>query len=134
MSGVTGVIEPDLERVGVVGCGLMGSGIAEVAARHGLDVVVLEADERSVDAGRARVEASLAQAVRRGKLADDDRDATLDRLQVTWEPAMLHDRQLVVEAVPEVEGLKLDTFRRARQGGRGRPRPSWPRTRRRSRS
>ncbi len=113
MSGVTGVseLEPDLERVGVVGCGLMGSGIAEVAARHGLDVVVLEADQRSVDAGRARVEASLAQAVRRGKLSDDERDATLDRLQVTWEPAMLHDRQLVVEAVPEVEGLKLDTFR-----------------------
>ena len=46
----------------------MGSGIAEVAARNGLDVVVLEADQRSVDAGRARVEASLAQAVRRGKL------------------------------------------------------------------
>jgi 3-hydroxybutyryl-CoA dehydrogenase len=101
----------DVERLGVVGCGLMGSGIAEVAARHGLDVVVLEADQRSVDAGRARVEASLAQAVRRGKLDAEERDLALDRLQVTWEPAMLADRQLVVEAVPEVEGLKLDTFR-----------------------
>ncbi len=101
----------DVERLGVVGCGLMGSGIAEVAARHGLDVVVLEADQRSVDAGRARVEASLAQAVRRGKLDAEERDLALDRLQITWEPAMLADRQLVVEAVPEVEGLKLDTFR-----------------------
>jgi 3-hydroxybutyryl-CoA dehydrogenase len=89
----------------------MGSGIAEVAARSGLDVVVLEADDVAVAAGRAKVEASLDQAVRRGKLADEDRAATLERLRFTCEPDVLTDRQLVVEAVPEVEQLKLDTFR-----------------------
>ena len=98
-------------RVGIVGCGLMGSGIAEVSARAGLDVVVVEADEPTVGAGRARIEASLDQAVRRGKLTDDDRDATLDRIRVTWEAHELADRQLVVEAVPEIEPLKIETFR-----------------------
>jgi 3-hydroxybutyryl-CoA dehydrogenase len=90
----------------------MGSGIAEVSARAGLDVVVLEADEPTVAAGRARIEASLAQAVRRGKLSDEDREATLGRIRVTWEADALGDRQLVVEAVPEIEPLKVETFRR----------------------
>jgi 3-hydroxybutyryl-CoA dehydrogenase len=102
----------EVSRVGVVGCGLMGSGIAEVSARAGLDVVVLEADEPTVAAGRARIETSLAQAVRRGKLSDEDREATLGRIRVTWEVDALGDRQLVVEAVPEVEPLKVETFRR----------------------
>jgi 3-hydroxybutyryl-CoA dehydrogenase len=97
-------------RVGVIGCGLMGSGIAEVSARAGLDVVVLEADEPAVQAGRARVDASLAQAVRRGKLSEEARDETFGRIRFTWEPDGLEDRQLVVEAVPEIETLKLDTF------------------------
>jgi 3-hydroxybutyryl-CoA dehydrogenase len=101
----------DVTRVGVVGCGLMGSGIAEVSARAGLDVVVVEADEPAVGAGRARVERSLAQAVRRGKLTEAERDETYGRMRFTWEPDALADRQLVVEAVPEVESLKLDTFR-----------------------
>ncbi len=102
----------EVSRVGVVGCGLMGSGIAEVSARAGLDVVVLEADEPAVAAGRARVEASLGQAVRRGKLSEEDREATLGRIRVTWEVDALDDRQLVVEAVPEIEPLKVETFRR----------------------
>ena len=101
----------EVTRVGVVGCGLMGSGIAEVSARAGLDVVVIEADEPAVHAGRSRIEASLAQAVRRGKLSDAGRAETLDRIRVTWEPDELVDRQLVVEAVPEVEATKLDVFR-----------------------
>lgn len=99
-------------RVGVVGCGLMGSGIAEVSARAGLDVVVLEADEPAVAAGRARIEKSLGQAVRRGKMSEDAEAEALGRLRFTWEPDALDDRQLVVEAVPELEPLKLDTFRR----------------------
>jgi 3-hydroxybutyryl-CoA dehydrogenase len=97
--------------VGVVGCGLMGSGIAEVSARAGLDVVVVEADEPAVQVGRSRIEASLDQAVRRGKLSDAGRTETLERIGVTWEPGELADRQLVVEAVPEVEALKVETFR-----------------------
>jgi 3-hydroxybutyryl-CoA dehydrogenase len=101
----------EVTRIGVVGCGLMGSGIAEVSARAGLDVVVVEADEPAVQAGRARIEASLAQAVRRGKLSEEDRSQTLDRIRFGWEPDALADRQLVVEAVPEIEPLKLETFR-----------------------
>jgi 3-hydroxybutyryl-CoA dehydrogenase len=73
--------------------------------------VVLEADESAVEAGRTRISASLAQAVRRGKLTEDDREATVERVRFSWEAEALADRQLVVEAVPEIEALKLDTFR-----------------------
>ena len=63
-----------IERVGVVGCGLMGSGIAEVSARAGLDVVVREVDATAVEAGQRRVTASLDRGVRSGKLTEEDRD------------------------------------------------------------
>ena len=99
-----------VSRIGVVGCGLMGSGIAEVAARAGLDVVVVESDQAAVRAGRERVEASLAQAVRRGKLSEEASASTFARFTFASEPDALADRQLVVEAVPEIEALKLDTF------------------------
>ncbi|MDQ1568400.1 MAG: 3-hydroxybutyryl-CoA dehydrogenase, partial [Actinomycetota bacterium] len=59
-----------IERVGVVGCGLMGSGIAEVCARAGLDVVVREVNQGALDAGRQRIEGSLDRAVRAGKLPE----------------------------------------------------------------
>jgi 3-hydroxybutyryl-CoA dehydrogenase len=102
----------DVSRLGVVGCGLMGSGIAEVAARAGIDVVVVEADEPAMAAGQARVEKSLGQGVRRGKLSEEAEGEARGRLRFTWEPEALEDRQLVVEAVPEIEPLKLETFRR----------------------
>jgi 3-hydroxybutyryl-CoA dehydrogenase len=89
----------------------MGSGIAEVAARNGCDVVVVEADDALVQAGRARIDASLDQAVRRGKLDEEARTLTAERIHVTWEQDALADRTLVVEAVPEIEALKLETFR-----------------------
>jgi 3-hydroxybutyryl-CoA dehydrogenase len=101
-----------LDRVGVVGCGLMGAGIAEVAARAGAEVMVVEADEAAAKAGRARVERSLATAVARKKLADDEATAVLGRIQVGPDMDALADRQLVVEAVPEVETIKVETFRR----------------------
>ncbi|HEY8526294.1 MAG TPA: 3-hydroxybutyryl-CoA dehydrogenase [Acidimicrobiales bacterium] len=100
------------ERVGVVGCGLMGAGIAEVAARSGCSVVVVEADEGAAKAGRSRIERSLETAVRRGKLAAEEASVVLDRLTVVADVGALADRQLVVEAVPEVADLKVDTFRR----------------------
>ncbi len=89
----------------------MGSGIAEVAGRAGLDVVVLEADGAAAETGLARLTASLGQAVRRQKLNDDESAATLARITLTEDRDALADRQLVVEAVPELEGLKLDAFR-----------------------
>jgi 3-hydroxybutyryl-CoA dehydrogenase len=100
-----------IERVGVVGCGLMGSGIAEVCARHGLEVVVVDADDASVKAGRGRVESSLATAVRRGKLEADLQERALDLLSFTTELGSLADRDLVVEAVTEAESVKTEVFR-----------------------
>src|SRR2546421_3078423 len=101
----------NIERVGVVGCGLMGSGIAEVCARAGLDVVVREVNQGALDAGRKRIESSLSRAVSAGKLADPEREAALARLRYTIDFADLADRQLVVEAVIENEAEKLEVFR-----------------------
>jgi len=99
-----------IERVGVVGCGLMGSGIAEISARAGLDVVVREIDAEAVAAGRARIESSLDRALRRGKLTDDAVEAALGRIRYTTDMGDLVDRQIVLEAVSESEALKLDVF------------------------
>jgi 3-hydroxybutyryl-CoA dehydrogenase len=99
-----------VERVGVVGCGLMGSGIAEVSARAGLDVVVREIDDEALAAGRARIETSLGRAVKRGKLSLEDAHAALSRLRFTTDLGEMADRQVVMEAVPESEALKLDVF------------------------
>jgi 3-hydroxybutyryl-CoA dehydrogenase len=99
-----------IERVGVVGCGLMGSGIAEVCARAGLDVIVREVDAGAAELGLHRITASLDRAVRNGKLDDRARDGALGRLRISTDMADLADRQLVVEAVVEDEGLKTDVF------------------------
>ncbi len=99
-----------IERVGVVGCGLMGSGIAEVCARAGLDVIVREVDIAAVEAGMARLTGSLDRGVRAGKLAEEERDAAVARLRYTTDLGDLADRQLVVEAVVEDEGLKTEVF------------------------
>ena len=99
-----------MTRVGVVGCGLMGSGIAEVAARSGFDVVVAEADDQAMEAGRRRIQTSLARAVRAGKLDDDGAEKTLAGMGFTTDLGAMADRQLVVEAVPEDEQAKLTVF------------------------
>jgi 3-hydroxybutyryl-CoA dehydrogenase len=98
------------QRVGVVGCGLMGSGIAEVAARAGCDVVVVEADEAAAKRGRARIEGSLATAVDRGKLDPEQRELALELLAVSADVEALADRQLVVEAVVESAPAKVAVF------------------------
>jgi 3-hydroxybutyryl-CoA dehydrogenase len=99
-----------IERVGVVGCGLMGSGIAEVCSRAGLDVIVREIDAAAAEAGQQRLTASLDRGVRSGKLTEADRDAALARLTFTTDLGDLADRQLVVEAVVEDEALKTEVF------------------------
>ena len=88
----------------------MGSGIAEMAARSGLDVVVDEVDEARADAGRRRIDGSLARAVRAGKLTDDDVGAAWDRLRFTTDLGELADRQIVVEAIVEDEEAKKQVF------------------------
>jgi 3-hydroxybutyryl-CoA dehydrogenase len=101
----------EIERVGVVGCGLMGSGIAEVCARAGLDVMVREVNDDALAAGSKRIESSLDRAVRNGKLEDGARADAMSRLQFTTDLADMADRQLVIEAVIEDEALKVDVFR-----------------------
>jgi 3-hydroxybutyryl-CoA dehydrogenase len=100
-----------IERVGVVGCGLMGSGIAEVCARAGLDVMVREATAEAAEAGRSRLVTSLDRGLSAGKMTEDERDAALARLSFTTDVADLADRQLVVEAIIENEAMKVDLFR-----------------------
>jgi 3-hydroxybutyryl-CoA dehydrogenase len=99
-----------IERVGVVGCGLMGSGIAEVCARAGIDVIVHEVDAAAAERGRERMVRSLDRAVSSGKLDGAARDAALGRLGFTTDLGELADRQLVVEAVVENEQAKTEVF------------------------
>ncbi|MFI9103533.1 3-hydroxybutyryl-CoA dehydrogenase [Streptomyces fildesensis] len=102
----------DIARVGIVGCGLMGSGIAEVCARAGIDVVVAETGTAAARAGRDRIARSLERAAAHGKLDAADRDAALARITVVADLDVLHDRDLVVEAVAEDERTKVAVFTR----------------------
>jgi len=101
----------ELKRVGVVGCGLMGSGIVEVCARSGYDVVVREVDDDLLKNGLGRVEASMRRAVERGKLSAPDMQAARARIKGTTKLADLGDSDLVIEAVVEKMELKKDVFR-----------------------
>jgi 3-hydroxybutyryl-CoA dehydrogenase len=90
-----------IKKVGVLGCGLMGSGIAEVAARSGYETVVREVTEELVDKGLAKINGSLGKAVEKGKLDAAARDEAAGRLSGTVELAALADCDLVVEAIVE---------------------------------
>jgi 3-hydroxybutyryl-CoA dehydrogenase len=100
----------EITRVGVVGLGTMGAGIAEVFARSGYDVIGLDADETAIDRGRGHVEGSTARALKRGKLTETERGEILGRIRFTTDYADLADRDLVVEAVPEQLELKRAIF------------------------
>ncbi len=100
-----------VERVGVVGVGQMGLGVAEVCARAELDVVATDRSRDVVEAAAQRLEASLARAVRKGKLTVEAADAARDRVHFTDDLAAHADRQLVVEAVTEDPEVKLPIFR-----------------------
>jgi 3-hydroxybutyryl-CoA dehydrogenase len=99
-----------IDRVGVVGAGLMGSGIAEVCARAGVDVIVCEADVKAAETGRQRIETSLARAVNSRKLDEAAQTAALDRIGFTTDLGDLADRELVIEAIIESVDEKLDLF------------------------
>jgi 3-hydroxybutyryl-CoA dehydrogenase len=99
-----------MKNVGVVGCGLMGAGIAEVSARAGLDVVVAESSTEAAEAGRRRLEASLQRAESKGKI--ESAAAVLERVRIVTDLAEMADRELVVEAIVEDEGAKVELFRR----------------------
>ena len=100
----------EIKRVGVVGCGLMGSGIVEVCARAGYDVVVREVDEALLGKGLVRVEGSMRRGVERGRLAAGDMEAARKRIKGTTNLADLGDADLVIEAVVEKMELKKEVF------------------------
>ncbi len=99
-----------IERVGVIGGGLMGSGIAEVSAKAGAYVIVHEIDPEAAEAALGRIERSLARAVERGKMEEDTRVEVLGRVAVSTDIAEQADREIVIEAATENEGLKRELF------------------------
>jgi 3-hydroxybutyryl-CoA dehydrogenase len=102
----------DVRTVGVIGCGVMGSGIVEVCAKAGLDVVVIEIDEEHMATGRQRIETSMARAVERGKLDEAERDAALARITDARALDELAGVDLAIEAATESLETKLGIFRR----------------------
>jgi 3-hydroxybutyryl-CoA dehydrogenase len=101
----------EIKRVGVCGCGLMGSGIAQVAATAGCDVIVLEAVQSALDKGMAGIKRSLDKFVEKGSMAAADRDAVLGRLRTTTDVHDLRDCDLVIEAVVENMDVKKALFK-----------------------
>ena len=99
-------------RVGVIGGGLMGSGIAEVCARSGVDVTVVEVDDQRAEQTREKIEKSLARAARAGKLEDEDRAAAVDRLAFSARLADLEGADAAIEAIVEDERAKRELFTR----------------------
>lgn len=100
-----------MERIGVVGCGLMGSGIAEIAARAGADVTVIERSADAVTQGSDRIERSLSRAVASGKLPEDEANRARGNLTFGEDFALLRECEMVIEAVAEDEDLKVEVFR-----------------------
>lgn len=100
-----------MERIGVVGCGLMGSGIAEVCARAKKQVVVVERDGSALEAGQARVSKSLNRAVKAGKLTEEALEEIQQHLTFSTDFSLLADREIVIEAVAEDEEIKTEVFK-----------------------
>jgi 3-hydroxybutyryl-CoA dehydrogenase len=101
----------DIKTVGVVGAGLMGSGIVEQAARSGYRVVMREIDDTALSAGRTRIDKSMVRAIERGKLTVEERDSVLGQIVGTTDLDDMADCELVVEAIVENLDMKKDVFR-----------------------
>jgi 3-hydroxybutyryl-CoA dehydrogenase len=100
-----------ISKVGVVGCGLMGHGISQICAQAGWDVVVREADQGPLDKGIAKVEKQLARAVEKGRLEQSEAEAARGRITPTLDYGDLADCDLVIEAITEDLGRKLEMWR-----------------------
>ena len=101
----------DVKKVGVIGCGIMGSGIVEVCAKIGAEVTFVEVDDERVEQGRSRIEKSVGKAVDRGKLPAEDRDDILGRVSGTTDLEDVGESDLIIEAVTEDAEAKLEVFR-----------------------
>lgn len=100
----------DFAKIGIVGCGQMGSGIAEVVAKAGFNVVSREVNEELINKGKGRLEKSLARAVDKGKLSAEDKNAIIGRIKFTTSLDDFADRDLVIEAITEDLKTKLEVF------------------------
>ena len=99
-----------IEKIGVLGCGLMGAGIAQVCAQSGLQTVVREIDQKFIDNGFGIIEKNVQKAVEKGKISKQDKDAMWNRLQGTLELEDLKECDLIIEAVVENLELKNEMF------------------------
>jgi 3-hydroxybutyryl-CoA dehydrogenase len=102
----------DVKTVGVLGCGIMGSGIVEVVAKTGADVIFVERTDDRLERGQKSIEKSLGKAVDKGKLEEGERDAVLGRIKGTLTADDLAGVDLVIEAVTEDLDTKVELFRR----------------------
>src|SRR5688572_2490316 len=100
----------EITKVGILGCGLMGHGIAQIAAQAGYEVVVREVSDEKLQAGLGKIEKQLARAVEKGKLERPDAEAVRGRIRGTTDYADLADCDFVVEAITEDLRLKLDMW------------------------
>jgi 3-hydroxybutyryl-CoA dehydrogenase len=101
----------EISKVGVVGCGLMGHGIAQICAQAGWEVVVREVSQEKLDGGLGKIEKQLARAVEKGKAEQSDADAVRGRITPTLDYSDLADCDLVIEAITEDLGMKLEMWR-----------------------
>ena len=100
----------EIRRVGVVGCGLMGSGIAEVAAKSGFDVIVREVDDEVVENGKSRIRKSMDRAVEKEKMTLSEQEVAWGHLHFTAEVSELESADIVVEAIIENLDAKAELF------------------------
>jgi 3-hydroxybutyryl-CoA dehydrogenase len=100
-----------IKRVGVVGCGLMGHGIAQVSAQAGYDVVVREVDQKKLDGGLGKIQKQLGRAVEKQKMEQSQADEVMGRIKGTLDYDDFIDCDLVIEAITEDLDMKLDMWR-----------------------
>jgi 3-hydroxybutyryl-CoA dehydrogenase len=105
----------DVKKVGVVGCGLMGSGITQVAAQSGYDVAVCEVSQEVLDKGIKRIDTFLAKGVEKGKLTEEQKKATLERIKGTTELEDLKESDIIIEAIVENIEVKKNIFGKLEQ-------------------
>src|SRR5881628_415841 len=99
-----------IQKVGIVGFGQMGSGIAQVCAMAGFDVLAREIDQKFIDGGLKRIDGSLARVVKSGRATEHDAKVARGRIKGTTSLAEFADRDLVIEAVIEVIDAKREVF------------------------
>jgi len=101
-----------IKKVGVVGCGFMGSGITQVCAQSGYQVVVSEVNDELLNKGLTTINYYLTRSVQKGKISEQDKDAALARIKGTTNSKDFSDCDLVIEVVPENIDLKKEVFAR----------------------